>query len=319
MINKKNNLFSAVFFFAIVALLLSSCSDNDIPVPPDDDTVDASEGKVAVWRSDKAGLLKIAEEPELIPYESANDFDVSVAIDETTEYQSMEGFGAALTGSSAYVIQTHLSEAEQDQLLNDLFNTETGIGISFIRLIIGASDFSLNDFTYNDLAVNQSDISQNNFDISREEEYLIPLLQKILVINPNLKIMATPWSAPAWMKDNEKLKEGGRLKSTLYESYSTYLIKYIQAMGNYNIPIHTITVQNEPLYAAPYISMEMSSEEQKVFIRDHLGPQLEANNIDTKIIIYDHNWDDINYPLDILSDETAKGYIEGTAFHCYAG
>ncbi|MFK7813046.1 MAG: glycoside hydrolase family 30 beta sandwich domain-containing protein, partial [Maribacter sp.] len=103
------------------------------------------------------------------------------------------------------------------------------------------------------------------------------------------------------------------------ESYATYFVKYIQAMATNNIPIQSITIQNEPLYAAPYISMEMSAEEQKLFIRDYLGPQFEANNIATKVIIYDHNWDDVNYPLDILSDATAKDFIEGTAFHCYAG
>ncbi len=318
MVIKKISLLLSVLLFAIILLFQFSCSDDEIPIPPNNGNND-KEGKVAVWRSDKSGLLKIAKEPELLPYETATDFDVSISINEATEYQVMEGFGAALTGSSAYVIQTHLEEAAQNQLLQDLFDAENGIGISFIRLTIGASDFSLSDFTYNDLSVSQSDIPQDNFDLSMEDQYLTPLLQKIIAINPDIKIMATPWSAPAWMKENESLKNGGNLKSNLQESYAIYLLKYIQAMAVKNIPIHSITIQNEPLYAAPYISMEMSAEEQKIFIRDYLGPQFAANNITTKVIIYDHNWDDVNYPLDILSDATAKDYIEGTAFHCYAG
>ncbi|MFK7934611.1 MAG: glycoside hydrolase family 30 beta sandwich domain-containing protein [Saprospiraceae bacterium] len=320
MIIKKIYLLIPTLLLVSILLFQFSCGDDAIPIPPNTETENENpEGKVAVWRSDQAGLIKLAKEPTLLPYETVTDADVNITIEEGTAYQTMEGFGAALTHSSAFVIQTHLEEAEQNQLLEDLFDTENGIGISYIRLTIGASDFSIADFTYNDLAAGESDIAQNNFNLSMEDEYLIPLLQKILTINPAIKIMASPWSAPAWMKENETLKGGGHLKTDFQASYANYFIKYIQAMEAKNIPIHAITIQNEPLYAAPYISMEMSAAEQKSFIRDHLGPQFEANNITTKIIIYDHNWDDINYPLEILNDAATKPYIAGTAFHCYAG
>jgi glucosylceramidase len=323
--HQKASMTIKIFYSLLGTLLLAGlymlqtgCGEDEIPIPPTIEP-DSTAGKVAVWRSNKDGLLKIAKEPELLSYETTADFDLAITIDEEKAYQVMEGFGASLTGSSAYVIQTHLAEAEQDELLEDLFDAEKGIGISYIRLTIGASDFSRFNFTYNDLNVNQSDPAQENFDLSVEEEYLVPLLQRILAINPELKIMASPWSAPAWMKENESLQNGGHLKSDFQESYATYFVKYIQAMAARNIPIHAITIQNEPLYAAPYMSMEMSAEEQKVFIRDHLGPQFEANGIATKIIIYDHNWDVVDYPLDILEDATARQYVEGTAFHCYAG
>lgn len=314
---------TAIFLCFNLLLLQSSCGNDDIPIPPTqpanpmDST--ATEGKVAVWRSNKDGLIRLAKEPENLEYETITDFDVNIEIDESVEYQSMEGFGAALTGSSAYVIQNHLEAAERNQLLEDLFNPETGIGISFIRLTIGASDFSLSDYTYNDLPIGQLDNNQNGFDLSAEDQDLIPLLQKILTINPDIKIMATPWSPPAWMKDNNSVQNGGHLRANLQDSYATYFVKYIQEMAARNIPIHVITVQNEPLYAATYMSMEMTAEEQKVFIRDHLGPKLTANNLTTKIVLYDHNWDEPTYPLDILNDATAKSYVEGTAFHCYAG
>lgn len=310
-----------------VLLCIIGCGEGEIPVPPQtmDPDPDPSDGvsllhDVSVYRSDRAGLLKLAQLPEPLSYDNdSTGSGVNVVIDAETTYQEMVGFGAALTGSSAYVISTHLSESRQDELLRDLFDPEEGIGISFIRLTIGASDFSLSDYTYNDLGSGQSDRTVDGFDISMEEEYLIPMLRKILDINPYIKVMATPWSPPAWMKTNESLDNGGRLKGLFQESFAIYLVKYIQAMEDKGIPIHSITVQNEPLYAAPYMSMEMSSEEQKIFIRDYLGPMMQAESLETKVIIYDHNWDDINYPLDILSDPSARQYIEGTAFHCYAG
>lgn len=319
MIFNRFNSVLAILLLVGFLFIQSNCGKEEIPVPPGS-TTPTLEGQVAVWRSNKEGSLKLLKIPDLLPFTTTTSADVDIVIDDGTTYQSMDGFGAAITGSSAFVIQTHLAEAEQDQLLQELFNPETGIGINFIRLTMGASDFSLSDFTYNDQSsTTPEDLDQENFDLSPEDEYLIPLLQKIVDINPDINIMATPWSAPAWMKTTSMLKNGGNLRSELYDSYATYFVKYIQGMEERNIPIHSITVQNEPLYAAPYISMEMSAEEQKIFIRDFLGPKFESNEIDTKIIIYDHNWDDIDYPLSILNDANAKSYVAGTAFHCYAG
>ena len=302
----------------IATLFMISCTEK-IPIPPDVNNPDPVEGKVEVWRSDKEGLLQLAKEPTLLPFEEISNADVGILIDPSKTYQEMVGFGAALTGSSAHVISTHLDDQQQNELLLDLFHPVDGIGISFLRLTMGASDFSLTDFTYNDLGAGQSDLSQTNFDLSKEDETLIPLLKKILAINPDISIMATPWSAPAWMKESGALHNGGRLKSSFYESYATYFVKYIQEMESREIPIHSITVQNEPLYAAPYISLEMSAEEQQIFIRDFLGPKFKANNIATEIIIYDHNWDETAYPLEVLSDPIIKDFVGGTAFHCYAG
>ena len=132
--------------------------------------------------------------------------------------------------------------------------------------------------------------------------------------------MATPWTAPAWMKTNQGLIDGGNLKTSLYAAYAQYFVQYITAMADQGIPIAAITVQNEPLHRAPgYPSMEMSASEQLIFIRDHLGPAFERANLDTKVIIYDHNWDETAYPLEILADSEAKKYVWGSAFHCYAG
>jgi glucosylceramidase len=184
---------------------------------------------------------------------------------------------------------------------------------------MGASDFSLTNYTYHDIPLNQTDTSMSQFSIGSEEEFLIPVLKEILAINPNLKIMASPWSAPAWMKSNKSLIQGGSVNANYYRAYAKYFVKYIQAFQSNGIDIDAITIQNEPLYAAPYMSTEMSAQAQAEFIRTALGPAFTENNIKTKIVIYDHNWDRVDYPLSVLSDADARKYIAGTAFHCYGG
>ncbi len=275
--------------------------------------------KVQVWVSNNDGSIKLQKLQENLAFQFTPDFDLNIIVDESVEYQEMYGFGAALSGSSAYNIQAHLNTAQKSELLTSLFSQENGIGINLLRLTIGASDFSLSNYTYNDMPPNEVDPELQNFDLSVEDEYLIPLLQEILSINPNLKIIASPWSAPAWMKDNQSLNNGGHLKTEFLETYANYFVKYIQEMSDRNITIDAITVQNEPLHSAGYPTMEMTAQEQNIFIRDYLGPAFEANSIDSKIIIYDHNWDATYYPLTILNDETTKDYIDGVAFHCYAG
>ena len=131
--------------------------------------------------------------------------------------------------------------------------------------------------------------------------------------------MASPWSAPAWMKLNKSLINGGKLDPTIYNTYANYFVKYINAFASYGITINSITIQNEPLYAAPYLSLEMSAQEQINFIKNAIGPAFAKNNIKTKILIYDHNWDRPDYPITVLADSAARQYISGTAFHCYGG
>jgi glucosylceramidase len=254
----------------------------------------------------------------MLPLRSEWDADIQLAVDSGQRYQTMDGFGAALTGSAAYVIYNYLDETARSQLLRTLFDPDEGIGLSYLRLTVGASDFSRFDYTYNDLPTGTTDPDLSEFDLRIEEEYLIPVLQEILAIRPDLKIMATPWSPPAWMKTNNDLA-GGELRTDFQDAFANYFVKYIQAMAAHQIPIHALTVQNEPLYAAPYPSMKMSATRQQDFIKNHLAPTLSAAGLDPEIIIYDHNWDNTTYPLSILNDPATKALIAGTAFHCYAG
>lgn len=228
-------------------------------------------------------------------------------------YQNVEGVGAALTHASAYVLNQQTAQV-RDSILRVLLTAE-GIGINYTRLCIGASDFAPDLFSYSET----EDQSLSNFDISRDQTDVIPVLKEMKAINPGLHVMASPWSAPGWMKTSGSMV-GGSLKPEYYNLYADYLIKYIKAYQSEGIDIEAITVQNEPLYGtAAYSCMDMSAEEQKVFIRDHLGPKFREAKIDTKIILYDHNCDHPEYPISILNDSVARQYVAGSGFHLYGG
>ncbi len=313
-----------LFLLTLIIFQICGCGEGEIPIPNvpiDDDDPNPVEGlgTVEVWTTNSQGTILLSKARELIAFEPNLTGGIPVDIDTATALQTIEGFGAALTGSSAFVLKEYLSDAVRENLLRELFTPEEGIGISFLRLTIGASDFSLGDYTYNDDPPGGVDPEQSAFSLGRDLEHLIPVLREIVAIQPNLKIMATPWSAPAWMKTNGDLRNGGRLRADLHSSYALYFVKYLQAMAAEGIPIHSISVQNEPLLGSGYPTMEMSAEQQTTFIRDHLGPALAIAGLDTKILIYDHNWDDVAYSLSILNDPVAKNFVAGTAFHCYAG
>lgn len=228
--------------------------------------------------------------------------------------QTMLGVGAALTHSSAYVFNHNLTPEKRDSLFKVLFTPE-GIGINYTRLCVGASDFSFNLFSYSET----EDFSLSNFSIDEDKKDVIPMLKEILAINPNLQIMASPWSAPGWMKTNGSMV-GGKLRVDCYDVFADYLIKYIEAYKSEGITIHTMTVQNEPEYGtAAYPCTDMTAEEQKVFIRDHFGPKLKASGLKTKIVLFDHNCDNPDYPISILNDAKAKEYVDGSGFHLYKG
>ena len=242
--------------------------------------------------------------------------DIDVNVDQT--FQIMDGFGFALNGGSALNLY-NMNSTIRESLLEELFGqTNQSIRVSYLRISIGASDLDEFPFSYNDLLSGEVDLEMKKFSLKQDERYLIPILKEILAISPNIKIMASPWSAPTWMKSNKKTK-GGSLLPEFYDAYSKYFVKYIRSMAEKNILIDAITVQNEPLHDGNNPSMHMSSVEQLNFVKDYLGPAFSRNNISTKIIIYDHNADNINYPISILNDTTARKFVDGSAFHLYGG
>ncbi|WP_199139172.1 glycoside hydrolase family 30 protein [Pedobacter sp. ASV12] len=309
---------------AIVTVILISCACKkssktpkapDPVVPPITAPV-ASD--VAFWltKGDQTALLE--KQNVALNFSATLNGNTTIEVDDAQVYQSIDGFGYTLTGGSATLIN-NLPAATKDALLKELFSTEDGaIGVSYLRVSIGASDLSAQVFTYNERPAGQTDVSQDNFSIATEMTDLIPVLKKILAINPNIKILGSPWTAPTWMKTNNAFK-GGSLKPEYYQSYATYFIKYIQAMKAQGITIDAITIQNEPLHPGNTPSMYMEAKDQAIFIKSALGPAFKSAGITTKIIVYDHNADRPDYPLTILADAAANPYVDGSAFHLYGG
>ncbi len=277
-----------------------------------------AEGSLSWWitRGDRSALL--AKQPALSFATDSRQSDV-IVLDTAIRYQSIDGFGYSLTGGSADVIRERLSEEDRRALLNELFSTrDGGIGVSYLRISIGASDLDDHVFSYCDLPSGETDPELKNFTIQEDRENLIPLLKEILAIAPDMPVMGSPWSAPSWMKTNGKPK-GGSLKPEFYGAYAKYFVRYIEEMASEGIRIDAVTIQNEPENPHNTPSMLMTAEEQKVFVRDHLGPAFEAAGIDTKIVIFDHNCDHPEYPIAVLDDPEAKKYVDGSAFHLYLG
>jgi glucosylceramidase len=241
-----------------------------------------------------------------------------IVIDDTQQFQEIDGFGFALTGGSAELMMK-MSTATRASVLQELFAySDKNIGISYIRLSIGSSDLNSFVFSYDDLKGDEKDPELKKFSLSQDLQDVIPIMKEILSINPDIKILGSPWSAPAWMKTNNNVR-GGALKKECYDVYARYLVKYILAMKNQGITIDAISIQNEPLNSKNTPSMQWYWTEQDEFIKDHLGPEFNKEKITTKIILFDHNCDRIDYPLALLSDPDVDKYVDGTGFHHYGG
>ncbi|QPH41045.1 glycoside hydrolase family 30 protein [Pedobacter endophyticus] len=303
-----------------VSLLFASCACRKAQTEASGDTPPASDIKsdVSFWltKGDQSQLLK--KQNVALNFSAATNSNPTIEVDPSTTFQEIDGFGYTLTGGSATLIN-NLPSAEKDKLLNELFAVaDDAIGVSYIRISIGASDLSEAPFTYNDLPDGQTDEALTKFSIAKEQSDLIPILKKIVAINPSIKILGSPWSAPTWMKTNKSFI-GGSLKPEYYETYARYLVKYIEAMKAEGITIDAITPQNEPLHPGNNPSMYMEALDQANFIKTALGPIFKSSGIATKIIVYDHNADKPEYPIAILDDPEAKKYVDGSAFHLYAG
>jgi glucosylceramidase len=283
------------------------------PVIPVVTPVGTNEVDFWLTSADKSSLLQ--KQIKILNFDTKTNNNPTILVDSTDIYQEMDGFGVTLTGGSAYVLNQKLNATERQNTLNDLFSSQ-GIGISYLRLSIGASDMNAMEYTYNDAQT--ADPNLLKFSIDMDKTDVIPVLKQILSINPNIKLMSAPWSAPAWMKTNNSLV-GGSLKPEYYAAYAQYFVKYIQAMQKEGIKIDAITPQNEPENPNNNPSLVMTATEQALFIKKHLGPAFKTAGLTTKIVIFDHNCDSPNYPISILDDAEAKPFIDGSAFHLYAG
>ncbi len=283
---------------------------------PDTPVVKGTPVTFYLTKTDQTVLFQ--KQPATLEFKSGTNGYPDITVDTTTTYQTVDGFGFTLTDGSAQLIDD-LPPAMQTALLKELFGKdETDIGISYLRLSIGASDLSESVYTYDDMPAGQTDTNLDQFDLRKDKSKVIPVLKKILAISPGIKLLGSPWTPPVWMKSNEN-SIGGSLLPQFYSVYAQYFVKYVQAMKAEGITIDAITPQNEPLYGGNNPSMLMSATEQADFIKNHLGPAFENSGIKTKIIIYDHNADRPDYPLTILDDADARKYVDGSAFHLYGG
>ncbi|HYH00847.1 MAG TPA: chitobiase/beta-hexosaminidase C-terminal domain-containing protein [Terriglobales bacterium] len=249
----------------------------------------------------------------------------TITVDPSKTYQQIDGFGASFTDSSAWLVYTKLTEEQRNDAMQKLFDRTNGIALSFIRQPMGASDLALNFYSYDDMPAGQTDPTLANFSIEHDKAYIIPVLKQALTINPNTKMMASPWSPPAWMKSNNSLLgspngNSGYLKPEAYAPFAQYFVKYIKAYGAEGIPTHYISMQNEPLYAPDgYTGMLMSVQNQIDLLGNHIGPAFADAGIKTKVMVYDHNWDRSDYAIAVLKDPKARQYAAGSAWHHYAG
>jgi glucosylceramidase len=242
----------------------------------------------------------------------------TIVVNDMQRFQSIDGFGFALTGGSAQLLM-RMEPTKRKALLKELFTGDgNGIDVSYVRVSIGSSDMNDHVYSYDDLSEGQTDEKLAHFTLDPERADVLPVLKEIVAIKPEIRILGSPWSAPTWMKTNDSTK-GGYLKPEYYGAYANYLVKYIEAMKAEGVRIDAITVENEPLNPKNTPSMVMLAAQEDEFIVKYLAPAFRRAGILTKVLLYDHNPDVPSYPLSILADPAAGPYVDGTAFHLYGG
>ncbi|NVJ22479.1 RICIN domain-containing protein [Myxococcus sp. AM011] len=240
-----------------------------------------------------------------------------IDVNDGVTYQTLDGFGGALTDSSAWLIH---GSPHRAAIMSDLFSVSAGAGYNLIRLPMGSSDFARNHYTYDDTCCDL-----NDFSVGHDAAYILPLLQQARAINPEVKVLAVPWSAPAWMKFNNSLLGGGYLRNDLYGTYAQYFVKFAQAYAAQGVPLHAFSLQNEPHNAnGSYATMQMESNDQAVFASQHLRPALNAAGFNgVKLLAWDHNWHDgagpAGFPHEVMAynNGQAQSSVAGVAYHCY--
>jgi len=245
--------------------------------------------------------------------------DEALTIDTSKRFQKMHGFGAAMTDASAELF-SRLPDAQRKAIMAELFGRANGgLGLSFTRLTVGASDFSRTHYSYDDTPGNAPDPQLRYFSIAPARKYVLPRVREALAINPDLKVMISPWSAPAWMKTTGSLIKG-QLKPEYYGAFADYLARTVEAFGREGVPVSMLTIQNEPNFEPDnYPGMRVNPPERAQIIGRYVGPALHARGLKTEILDYDHNWDHPEWPLGVLADPIARSYVSGVAWHCYEG
>lgn len=274
--------------------------------------------KAWVTTGDQTRLL--APDGTVSGFGTAQPLAVNIDVDAATRYQTMAGFGAAITDASAWLITHRMNAAQRGALMQELFGRgEGGVGFDFTRLTIGASDFSRSHYSFDDQPAGGADLPLANFSIDAQRADVLPVVKQALAINPKLNVMASPWSAPGWMKTTDSLIKG-ELRPDRYDAFARYLVRYVDAFGAEGVPIFALTIQNEPNFEpGDYPGMRVTPAQRAEFVGKHLGPLLEQRGLKTQIIDWDHNWVAPENPLAMLADPQARRYVSGVGWHCYEG
>ena len=303
---------SLLLAICVALLILPSAKAQEKSPPPHQFS------RIEVYES-SLELHETLQEKPALTFAAAQAPHLTITVNDALKYQEMDGFGASLTDSSAWLLSQKLAPDERAALIKQLFDTKQGIGLSILRQPMGSSDFSLADYSYDDVLPGESDPEMKRFTIDRDRQYILPVLREALAVNPKLKIIASPWSPPGWMKTSGSMI-GGTLLPSSFAPLARYFVRFVQSYEGAGVPIFAITPQNEPRnIPADYPGMGMTAEEETVFIREHLGPAFRDARLKTKIMAFDHNWDLIDFPDKILSDSKAAEFSAGTATHCYGG
>jgi glucosylceramidase len=258
-----------LFLSFILTASIFNCTSEAIPLPTSPSISVIAVNEIDFWLTKGDQSIKLEKQKSVLRFGNTSNNYANIELFDAQTFQTVEGFGYSLTGGSAQVIM-QLSADKRAALLQDLFGqTASSISVSYLRISIGASDLDASVFSYNDLPAGETDLNLTKFSLSPDRTQLIPLLKEILLINPNIKIMGSPWSAPVWMKDNKNTK-GGSLLPQYYTTYAQYFVKYIQQMKDKGITIDAITPQNEPLHPGNNPSMYMTAHEQTNFIKNNL-------------------------------------------------
>ncbi|MDP3907333.1 glycoside hydrolase family 30 beta sandwich domain-containing protein [Novosphingobium sp.] len=292
---------------ALAGLALGACQ-----------TLPDTPAAVAVWASSADASRKLERQPDVAILPAAVPVPDELVIDASQTDQAIVGYGAAMSDASALLLRDKLSPAAREALLRDLFGAE-GLALNFMRLPIGASDFSVRHYSLNDIPAGETDPQLTRFSMAEPQAAQIPMTQAARRVNPGLVLMASPWSAPAWMKDSASLIKG-QLKPEHYDAYARYFARYLDAMDAAGLPVRYVSVQNEPDFEpANYPGMRVTPAARAAFIGQHLGPLLAQRKRPVSVLDWDHNWDQPQQPLTVLADPAANAHVAGVAWHCYAG
>ncbi|WP_328396069.1 ricin-type beta-trefoil lectin domain protein [Streptomyces sp. NBC_00390] len=292
-------------------------------------TAQAAGEQVNIWltTTDDSGgrhVTRGLQQQTPVTFQSGNGGGgTNITVDENTRYQTFTGGGASFTDTAAWLVKGSgaLSRATRDATMKKLFSPTDGIGLSFVRNPMGGSDLARFGYTYDDMPAGRTDPTLSRFSIAHDLQDVLPLTKQAEQLNPALTVVASPWTAPAWMKDSGQLG-GGWLKAENYGVYASYFVKYLQAWRDQGVPVDYVTAQNEPTCCGGYPSMSWNASGLAYFTRSELLPKLQSAGLTTKVLAHDWNWDTYDaYAAETVNDAAVRSHpnFGGIAWHGYGG